>query len=76
MPENHEKSEVISDGPTDIVNYRVACTRLKRQTSSKLKVYDSKRGRTNSFTVQVVKEWNGLRDGATKNKRKQLQECV
>ena len=37
MPENHEKSEVISDGPTDrptdrptdIVNYRVACTRLK-----------------------------------------------
>ena len=29
MPENHEKSEVISDRPTDMVNYRVACTRLK-----------------------------------------------
>ena len=33
MPENHEKSEVISDRPTDrqtdIVNYRVALTRLK-----------------------------------------------
>ena len=33
MPENHEKSEVISDRQTDrqtdIVNYRVALTRLK-----------------------------------------------
>ena len=29
MPENHEKSEVISDRPTDMVNYRVAYTRLK-----------------------------------------------
>ena len=33
MPQNHEKSEVISDRPTDrqtdIVNYRVALTRLK-----------------------------------------------
>ena len=25
----HLKSEVITDRPTDIVNYRVACTRLK-----------------------------------------------
>ena len=33
MPENHEKSEVISDRPTAIVNYRVACTRLKTKES-------------------------------------------
>ena len=33
MPKNHEKSEVISDRPTDMVNYRVACTRLKTTIS-------------------------------------------
>merc|ERR1739838_670126 len=31
-PEKVKRSEVISDGPTDIVTYRVACTRLKIKT--------------------------------------------
>ena len=31
----HLKSEVISDGPTDIVTYTVACTRLKTRSTKK-----------------------------------------
>ena len=53
MPENHEKSEVISDRPTDrqtdrqtdIVNYRVALTRLIRTIQLPLRIRTSKAGK-------------------------------
>ena len=50
MPENHEKSEVISDRPTDIVNYRLALTRLKT------KIYGSLRNEQKSQKCTEVSE--------------------
>ena len=59
MPENHEKSEVISDQPTDIVNYRVACTRLKRERGRHCK--------ENKSSSPLLKE-----SGSRRRKEKQL----
>ena len=53
MPENHEKSEVISDRPTDIVNYRVACTRLKKESEKlAMMIVDHAKSKLLSFNLK------------------------
>ena len=42
---NAQKREVITDGPTDIVTYRVACTRLKMEIAVALFLFIRALGR-------------------------------